>query len=51
MACDIFLIVAMITFLLKYCKTMQAMLTAFLQMNTKNTSIQSVQIYQKRKRL
>ena len=43
MACDILLIVAMITFLLKYHKTMQAMLTAFLQMNTKNTGIQSVQ--------
>ena len=43
MACDIFLIVAMIVFLLKYCKTMQAMLTAFLQTNTKNTGIQSVQ--------
>ena len=37
MACD------MIIFLLKYRKTMQAMLAAFLQMNTKNTSIQSVQ--------
>ena len=43
MACDILLIVAMIVFLLKYHKTMQAMLAAFLQMNTKNTSIQSVQ--------
>ena len=43
MACDVLLIVAMIAFLLKYCKTMQAMLTAFLQMNTKNTGIQSVQ--------
>ena len=43
MACDIFLIVAMIVFLLKYCKTMQAMLAAFLQMNTKNTGIHSVQ--------
>ena len=43
MACDILLIVAMIVFLLKYHKTMQAMLTAFLQMNTKNTGIQSVQ--------
>ena len=42
-ACDVLLIIAMIIFLLKYCKTMQAMLTAFLQMNTKNTSIQSVQ--------
>ena len=43
MACDALLIVAMIVFLLKYCKTMQAMLTAFLQINTKNTGIQSVQ--------
>ena len=43
MACDIFLIIAMIIFLLKYCKTMQAMLTAFLQMNSKNTGMQSVQ--------
>ena len=43
MACDVLLIVAMIIFLLKYCKTMQAMLAAFLQMNTKNTGIQSVQ--------
>ena len=43
MACDVLLIVAMIAFLLKYRKTMQAMLTAFLQINTKNTGIQSVQ--------
>ena len=43
MACDILLIVAMIVFLLKYCKTMQVMLSAFLQMNTKNTGTQSVQ--------
>ena len=43
MACDVLLIIAMIIFLLKYCKTMQVMLTAFLQMNTKNTGIQSVQ--------
>ena len=43
MACDVLLIVAMIVFLLKYHKTMKAMLTAFLQMNTKNTGIQSVQ--------
>ena len=42
-ACDVLLIIAMIVFLLKYRKTMQAMLTAFLQMNTKNTGIQSVQ--------
>ena len=43
MACDVLLIVAMIAFLLKYHKTMQAMLTPFLQMNAKNTGIQSVQ--------
>ena len=43
MACDVLLIVAMIVFLLKYCKTMQVMLAAFLQVNTKNTGIQSVQ--------
>ena len=43
MACDVLLIVAMIAFLLKYRKTMQAMLTAFLQTNTKNTAIQSAQ--------
>ena len=43
MACDVLLIIAMITFLLKYHKIMQAMLAAFLQMNTKNTAIQSVQ--------
>ena len=43
MTCDILLIVAMIIFLLKYHKTMQAMLAAFLQTNTKNSGIQSVQ--------
>ena len=43
MACDVLLIIAMIVFLLKYCKMMQAMLAAFLQMNTKNTGLQSVQ--------
>ena len=43
MACDILLIVAMIVFLLKYHKTMQAMLAAFLWTNTKNSGIQSVQ--------
>ena len=43
MACDVLLIVTMIVFLLKYRKTMQVMLAAFLQMNTKNTGIQSVQ--------
>ena len=43
MACDVLLIAAMIVFLLKCQKTMQAMLTAFLQTNTKNNAIQSVQ--------
>ena len=43
MACDILLIVAMIVFLLKYHKTMQVMLAAFLQTNTKNSGIQSAQ--------
>ena len=43
MAYNVLLIVAMIVFLLKYRKTMQAMLAAFLQINTKNTGIQSVQ--------
>ena len=43
MAYDVPLIIAMIAFLLKYHKTMQVMLAAFLQMNTKNTGIQSVQ--------
>ena len=43
MACDVLLIIEMIIFLLKYHKTMQVMLTAFLQMNTKITGIQSVQ--------
>ena len=40
MACDVLLIVSMIAFLLKYKKTMQAMLAAFLQTNTKNTASQ-----------
>ena len=44
-ACDVLLIVAMIAFLLKYRKTMQVMLTAFLQINTKHTAYsQSKQI-------
>ena len=43
MACDVLLIIAMIVFLLKYQKTMQAMLIAFLQTNTKNNAIQSAQ--------
>ena len=46
MACDVLLIVARIIFLLKYRKTMQAMLASFLQTNTKNTGIQSVQAEQ-----
>ena len=41
--CDVLLIVTMIVFFLKYRKTMQAMLAAFLQTNTKNSGIQSVQ--------
>ena len=40
---NVLLIVAMIAFLLKYRKTMQVMLTAFLQINTKITGIQAVQ--------
>ena len=43
MACDIILIVTMIVFLLKYHKTMQAMLAVFIQTNTKSSGIQSVQ--------
>ena len=43
MACNIILVVVMIVFLLKYRKTMQEMLAAFLQTNTKNSGIQSVQ--------
>ena len=42
MACDVLLLIAMIIFLLKYRKTMQVMLAAFLQINTKNSAIQSV---------
>ena len=41
--CSYTAIIAMTVFLLKYRKTMQAMLAAFLQMNTKSTGIQSVQ--------
>ena len=43
MAYDVLLIIAMIAFLLKYHNTMQVMLAAFLQMNTKNTGMQSRQ--------
>ena len=46
MACDVLLIIAMIAFLLKYRKTMQVMLAAFLQTNTENNAIQSVQVDQ-----
>ena len=43
MACDVLLIVIMIVFFLKYHKTMQVMLAAFIKTNTKNSGIQSVQ--------
>ena len=43
MACNVLLIVTMIVFFLKYHKTMQAMLAAFINTNTKNSGIQSVQ--------
>ena len=43
MACDVLLIVIMIVFFLKYHKTMQVMLAAFIKINTKNSGIQSVQ--------
>ena len=43
MACDVLLIVTMIVFFLKYCKTMQAMLAAFINTNAKSSGIQSVQ--------
>ena len=43
MACDVLLIVTMIVFFLKYRKTMQAMLAVFINTNTKNSGIQSVQ--------
>ena len=43
MACDVLIIIALIVFLLKYRKMMQAMLAAFPQMSTKNTGLQSVQ--------
>ena len=46
MAYDVLLIVAMIIFLLKYRKMMQAMLAAFLQTNIENNAIQSVQANQ-----
>ena len=37
--CDIHLVVTLITFFIKYPKTMQAMLTVFISMNTKNSCI------------
>ena len=43
MACDVLLILTMIVFFLKYCKTMQVMLAAFINTNSKNSGIQSVQ--------
>ena len=43
MACDVCLIVIMIVFFLKYHKTMQVMLAAFIKTNTKNSGIQSIQ--------
>ena len=43
MACDVLLIVTIIVFFLKYCKTMQVILTASPQTKTKNSGIQSVQ--------
>ena len=43
MTCDVLLIVIMIVFFLRYHKTMHGMLAAFLQTNTKNSGIQSVQ--------
>ena len=43
MVCDVLLIVTMIVFFLKYPKTMQGMLAAFIKTNTKNSGIQSVQ--------
>ena len=43
MACDVLLVVAVIVFLLRYCKTMEAVLVAFLQININNTGIQSVE--------
>ena len=42
MACDVLLIVIMIVFFLKYRKTMQAMLAAFIQTNTKNNQFKQI---------
>ena len=43
MTCNVLLIVTMIVFFLKYHKTVQVMLAAFINTNTKNSGIQSVQ--------
>ena len=43
MACYVLFIVIMIVFFFKYHKTIQAMLAAFINTNTKNSGIQSVQ--------
>ena len=43
MVYDVLLIVIMIVFFLKYCKTMHAMLAALIKTNTKSCGIQSVQ--------
>ena len=39
--CDIILVITLIVFFIKYQKTMQAMLTAFITMNTSNSGISS----------
>ena len=39
--CDILLVITLIIFFIKYCKTMQAMLTAFITMNMSNSGIPS----------
>ena len=39
--CDILLVITLIIFFIKYQKTMQAMLTAFITMNTSNSDIPS----------
>ena len=39
--CDILLVITLIVFFIKYQKTMQAMLTAFITMNKSNTGIPS----------
>ena len=39
--CDIILVITLIVFFIRYRKTMQAMLTAFITMNTSNSGIPS----------